>query len=93
MEEEKSTLVGRLNGQVYKGDIILLHSKKLNISGYILDFDSKTIKLSHEYPFYGGKAWDSRFRRTLGRGDKTYNLDHFKSYKILKKCPVIQEMD
>jgi hypothetical protein len=97
MTEDKPTLKGKLNGQVYKGDIVLLHSTDLDISGYVLDFDSKRITLSHEDPFTSstgiGGTYDRRFRRSWGRGDKTYNLGCFESYEVLKKYPTQTERE
>jgi len=97
MTEGKATLEGKLNGNVCKGDIVLLHSESVDVSGYVCNFNSERIILSHEDPFtsvtWGGGSYDRGIRKNLGRGDKTYNLSRFESYEVIRKYNLLKNKE
>ena len=75
--------------RVYVGDLIMLQSPQLEVSGYVIDFNQKQVKLSHENPFSemaGVESWQRDYRGGwFTSGDKLYNLKMFKSYEILRE--------
>ena len=81
---------------VQVGNLIELHSDKVyvcNVSGYVNYFDKERIILSNDnplnhkdYPFYANtihKIWQSLLN--IFHRPKTYKLDQFIAYEILKK--------
>ena len=75
-------LENKLDG-VHVGDILMLHSPHLEVNGYVVYFDVKKVKLSHENPFSkfaGWRAADKSYRNFhFKSGDRTYNLRLFES--------------
>ncbi|MBW2990259.1 hypothetical protein KY348_00990 [Candidatus Woesearchaeota archaeon] len=75
-------------GKISVGDVILLHSKEINVVGYVADYNPRQVKLSHENPhstMTKYQVYNRNFRGNIGRGDKWYNLVKFDSFKILMK--------
>lgn len=74
---------------VHVGDLIRLRSPEVDVAGYVVDFNPKQVKLSHEDPFSDITPlarWDKRYRRRkLGSGNRRYNLRKFESFKVLVK--------
>jgi len=70
-------------------DLIVLQSPKLDVAGYVIDLNSKQVKLSHEDPFSEItpiRRWYIFYRvNMLGSGNRTYNLKKFEDYEVLRK--------
>ena len=88
--KEKCSLVGKLN-DVSVGDIILLEDSILRptkISGYVVKITGDKVILSHESPFNGRDLLFCRsgfFDFFSTQGNRTYELEYFSRYEILKE--------
>ncbi len=84
-------LENKLDG-VHVGDLIILQSPELEASGYVVDFNPRQVKLSHENPFSeitGANAWGKAYRggwfTSQTRGNRSYNLRKFESYEVIRQ--------
>jgi hypothetical protein len=86
-------LENKLDG-VHLGDLISLQSPQLEATGYVVDYNPKQVKLSHENPFSemaGIESWDKDYRKGLFSGDRWYNLRKFESYEVLRQHKPAEE--
>lgn len=66
------------------GDLIVLKSPKGNkVSGFLVEYNVKTITLSHESPTNSRTYADHRFPR-CSIGNRTYHLKHFSEYEVVQ---------
>ncbi len=89
-------LENKLKG-VSIGDIISLKSYEFEVCGFVIHYDSRTVRLSHENPFselkvkgVSSSSSDSLYRANLGVGDKTYYLKKFEFFEILRSAVMHQ---
>lgn len=78
-------LEGKLRG-VAVGDMIMLYGKIGNAGGFVVNYNAKIIKLSHEDPLNNSPSnFAAHFRISMGRGDREYLLRGFDRYEVIRK--------
>lgn len=79
MAKEKG-LIGKF--RAIRGDLIMLSSLGVEVTGYVVSQNKKEVKLSHEKPF--SYSLFRKGRTSSTKGDRTYELKYFSDYKTLK---------
>lgn len=80
---ETTNLVGRLHACI--GDVIVVTSAGLDISGFVTKYDRDMIELSHENPHsahYGESGYQGRLDVSIG--NRQYRLSKFTDFSVLK---------
>lgn len=75
------------------GDIVILRNDEIEICGYVVTIRYPDIVLSHEEPYarrhMGLRVFWDGLRRSVGRGDKAYDLGRFDSYEIVRTAETV----
>ena len=75
-------LEGKLK-DVFEGDLISLTSENIDLTGYVIEINKKSVKLSIEYPRNSGL--ERRQADKLPKPGKWYNLNEFELYRVFEK--------
>ena len=92
--DSKEGLEGKL--LVHFGDLIVLKSTIIDVAGFVITHNDKTVKLSHENPnsvFHGTDIHFSGKRRSFTSGNRVYNLKRFESYDVLIPYVPVENRD
>ena len=100
MANSTKTLIDKIETlDIAIGDIAILTGQYGNIAGYVVSYDNKNIKMSHESPFqedinknmYNPNTAENplwKYIREGSKADKTYSLNTFSYYQVLFKNPL-----
>ena len=89
MDEKYAGLENRLD--VRAGDLIVMQTSSGDkVSGFVLDHNTRKILLSHESPENAFMTKYADF--SFGKGNRSYSLRYFITYKRLGIAPEILEV-